>query len=250
MAKKNDVDLSELKIPNHVAIILDGNGRWAKTRMMPRNYGHVQGAKTVEQICEDADGLGIKYLTVYAFSTENWNRPDEEVALLMKLLRNYLKDCVKRANTNNMRVRVIGERSRLSEDILNKIEELEESTKNNTGLNFTIALNYGSRDEMLRGMKKIAEDVKKGILDIDAITEATISDSLDTAGIPDPDLLIRTSGEERLSNYLLWQLAYTEFYFTDVLWPDFNRDELIRAIKKYSKRERRFGKTSEQTEEA
>jgi undecaprenyl diphosphate synthase len=157
MAKKNEVDLTELKIPNHVAIILDGNGRCAKKRMMPRNYGHIQGAKTVEQICEDADGLGIKYLTVYAFSTENWNRPDEEVTLLMKLLRNYLKDCVKRANTNNMRVRVIGERSRLSEDILNKIEELEESTKNNTGLNFTIALNYGSRDEILRGVQKIAQ---------------------------------------------------------------------------------------------
>lgn len=248
MAKKNDVDLAELKIPNHVAIILDGNGRWAKKRMMPRNYGHIQGAKTVEQICEDADGLGIKYLTVYAFSTENWNRPDEEVALLMKLLRNYLKDCVKRANTNNMRVRVIGERSRLSEDILNKIEELEESTKNNTGLNFTIALNYGSRDEILRGVQKIAQDVKDGKLNVADISEDMISNHLDTAGIPDPDLLIRTSGEERLSNYLLWQLAYTEFYFTDVLWPDFDRDELIEAIKKYSKRERRFGKTSEQTE--
>jgi undecaprenyl diphosphate synthase len=248
MAKKNEVDLTELKIPNHVAIILDGNGRWAKKRMMPRNYGHIQGAKTVEQICEDADGLGIKYLTVYAFSTENWNRPDEEVTLLMKLLRNYLKDCVKRANTNNMRVRVIGERSRLSEDILNKIEELEESTKNNTGLNFTIALNYGSRDEILRGVQKIAQEVKDGKLDVADISEDMISNHLDTAGIPDPDLLIRTSGEERLSNYLLWQLAYTEFYFTDVLWPDFDRNELIEAIKKYSKRERRFGKTSEQTE--
>jgi len=230
-----------MNIPNHVAIILDGNGRWAKKRHLPRKYGHVEGAKTVEQICEDADSLGIKYLTVYAFSTENWNRPEDEVKALMTLLRNYLKDCIKRANKNNMKVRVIGERSRLSDDIITRINELEAATKDNTGLNFTIAINYGSRDEMRRGVAKIAEDVKKGILDPKDIDEDTISTYLDTDGIPDPDLLIRTSGEERLSNFMLWQLAYSEFYFTDVLWPDFNKKELEKAIEKYNSRERRYG---------
>lgn len=240
MAK--DVDLSNLKIPNHVAIILDGNGRWAKKRLMPRNYGHMQGAKTVEQICEDADSIGIKYLTVYAFSTENWNRSQDEVDALMKLLRNYLKDCIKRADNNNMRVRVIGEKSRLNDDIRSKIEELEECSKNNTGLNFTIALNYGSRDEIARAVKKMAKDVEDGKISSDEVDESLISEYLDTKGIPDPDLLIRTSGEERLSNFLLWQLAYTEFYFTDVLWPDFNKNELVKAVEKYSSRDRRFGK--------
>lgn len=240
MAKKEE--LSNLNIPNHVAIILDGNGRWAKKRFMPRNYGHMQGAKVVEQICEDADSIGIKYLTVYAFSTENWNRPQDEVEALMKLLRNYLKDCIKRANNNNMRVRVIGEKSRLSDDIRSKIEELEECSKNNTGLNFTIALNYGSRDEIVRAVREISKDVKDGKISEPDIDDKMISDYLDTRGIPDPDLLIRTSGEERLSNFLLWQLAYTEFYFTDVLWPDFNKKELIKAVEKYNERDRRFGK--------
>lgn len=240
MAK--DVDLSNLKIPNHVAIILDGNGRWAKKRLMPRNYGHMQGAKVVEQICEDADSIGIKYLTVYAFSTENWNRSQDEVDALMKLLRNYLKDCIKRANNNNMRVRVIGEKSRLNDDIRSKIEELEKCSENNTGLNFTIALNYGSRDEIARAVRKMARDVEDGKISSDDVDESLISEYLDTKGIPDPDLLIRTSGEERLSNFLLWQLAYTEFYFTDVLWPDFNKNELVKAVEKYSSRDRRFGK--------
>lgn len=235
-------ELSNLNVPAHVAIILDGNGRWAKKRLMPRNYGHMQGAKVVEQICEDADSIGIKYLTVYAFSTENWNRPKDEVEALMKLLRNYLKDCIKRANNNNMRVRVIGEKTGLSDDIRNKINELEECSKNNTGLTFTIALNYGSRDEITRAVRKISEDVKQGIIDENDIDDKMISDYLDTGGIPDPDLLIRTSGEQRLSNFLLWQLAYTEFYFTDVLWPDFNKKELLKAVEKYSERDRRFGK--------
>lgn len=239
MAKREEFNLN---IPNHVAIILDGNGRWAKKRFMPRNYGHMQGAKVVEQICEDADSIGIKYLTVYAFSTENWNRPQDEVEALMKLLRNYLKDCIKRANNNNMRVRVIGEKSRLSDDIRSKIEELEECSKNNTGLNFTIALNYGSRDEIVRAVREISKDVKDGKISESDIDDKMISDYLDTRGIPDPDLLIRTSGEERLSNFLLWQLAYTEFYFTDVLWPDFNKKELIKAVEKYNERDRRFGK--------
>ena len=240
MAKKYDLD--GLKIPNHVAIILDGNGRWAKKRLMPRNYGHLQGAKAVERIIEDADDIGIKYLTVYAFSTENWNRPEGEVNELMKILRKYLVDCIERSNKNNMKVRVIGDKSRLSEDIINKINELEEVTKNNTGITFSIAINYGSRDEIIRAVKKISKDVSEGKIEADTIDNDLISSYLDTAGIPDPDLLIRTSGEERLSNFLLWQLAYSEFYFTDVLWPDFDINELIKAIEKYSSRDRRFGK--------
>ncbi|MBQ4068408.1 MAG: isoprenyl transferase [Lachnospiraceae bacterium] len=241
--------MAELRIPKHVAIILDGNGRWAKKRLLPRNMGHVQGAKTVEKICEEAGNMGIKYLTVYAFSTENWNRPESEVNALMKLLRNYLEDCINRANENDMRVRVIGERTRLSDDIRIKIDELEEATKNNSGINFTIAINYGSRDEMIRAMKKMNKDIAEGKLSEDDITEKMFNSYLDTSELPDPDLVIRTSGEERVSNFLLWQLAYSEFYFTDVLWPDFDKKELERAIVKYNSRERRFGKTSEQMEE-
>ena len=231
-----------MAVPRHVAIILDGNGRWAKAKGMPRTYGHIKGCENLEKICSIAKELGVKYLTVYAFSTENWNRPQDEVDALMKLLRNYLKDCIKRANNNNMRVRVIGEKSRLSDDIRSKIEELEECSKNNTGLNFTIALNYGSRDEIVRAVREISKDVKDGKISESDINDKMISDYLDTRGIPDPDLLIRTSGEERLSNFLLWQLAYTEFYFTDVLWPDFNKKELIKAVEKYNERDRRFGK--------
>ena len=230
-----------LNVPQHVAIILDGNGRWAKKHMMPRNFGHSQGARVVEQICEDAHDLGIKYLTVYAFSTENWKRPAGEVKALMKLLRRYLKDCIARTTKNNMRVRVIGEKSRLDQDIRDAIEELEQVSSVNTGLNFTIALNYGSRDEIIRAVRSLAADCVKGELTPDAISEDVLSARLDTKDLPDPDLMIRTSGEERLSNWLLWQLAYAEFYFTDVLWPDFNKDELICAIEYYNGRERRFG---------
>ena len=244
MAKKNAIDMTELKIPNHIAIILDGNGRWAKKRLMPRNYGHAKGAKTVEKICEEAWDMGIKYLTVYAFSTENWKRPQDEVDALMKLLKNYLKDCIERSNSNDMRVRVIGDKTALNDEIRDKIEELEEMTKDNKGLNFTIAINYGSRDEMVRAMKKMAMDVKEGKVSPEELSEATFENYLDTIGIPDPDLLIRTSGEQRLSNYLLWQLAYTEFYFTDVLWPDFSKKDLEQAVLAYNKRDRRFGKVS------
>ena len=241
-----DTELSGLVIPEHVAIILDGNGRWAKKRMLPRNMGHSAGAKNVEKICEDAYKMGIKYLTVYAFSTENWNRPQDEVNALMNLLRNYLKDCIKTANKNKMKVRIIGEKSRLDDDIKTKIEELEKVTAENTGLNFQIAINYGSRDEITRAVKKIAADCENGKLESSDITENLISGYLDTAGIPDPDLLIRTSGEERLSNYLLWQLAYTEFYFTDVLWPDFDKNELAKAIVKFNARDRRYGGVKEE----
>ena len=229
------------QIPEHVAIILDGNGRWAKKRFLPRKAGHVAGSKTVEQICEDAWDLGIRYLTVYGFSTENWKRPQDEVDALMKLLRQYLKDCIKRSTKNNMCVRVLGDISPLDADLKASIVELEEVSKGNTGLHFQVALNYGSRDEMLRAVRAMAEKVSEGRLALDEIDEGRFSDYLDTNGIPDPDLLIRTSGEERLSNFLLWQLAYTEFYFTDVLWPDFNKKELQKAIEYYNKRDRRFG---------
>ena len=230
-----------MKIPEHVAIILDGNGRWAKSKGMPRNYGHTVGAKNVETVCRAADELGIKYLTLYAFSTENWNRPQSEVDALMKLLESYLKTCIKTADKNNMRVRVIGEIGRLSKTFQNRIKELEEASKSNTGLNLTIAINYGSRDEMLRAVRRIAEDTKEGKLEIQDINEEVFASYLDTRELPDPDLLIRTSGEQRLSNYLLWQLAYSEFYFTDVPWPDFHKKELELAIEAYNKRDRRFG---------
>ena len=230
-----------MNIPKHIAIILDGNGRWAKKKGMPRNYGHVQGSKNVERICEDAYKLGVKYLTVYAFSTENWKRPQDEVDALMNLLRNYMKTCLKTAEKNRMRVRVLGDKTALDEDIRNRIAELEEATKNNDGLNFQIALNYGSRDEMLRAMKRMSADVKEGKVQVSEINEALFESYLDTHDIPDPDLMIRTSGEQRLSNYLLWQLAYSEFYFTEVLWPDFTKEELVKAIEYYNGRDRRFG---------
>lgn len=231
-----------MNIPKHVAIILDGNGRWAKKRMMPRQYGHARGAQVVEQICEDAYNMGIQYLTVYAFSTENWNRPDNEVKILMDIFSNYMVEKLEKVGQKNMKIRFIGERSRLDQGMIQKIEDLENSTKNNTGLNFTVALNYGSRDEMVRAMRKMAADVKEGKLEIEDITESKYTEYLDTAELPDPDLLIRTSGEQRLSNYLLWQLAYTEFYFTDVMWPDFDKEELAKAVDWYANRDRRFGK--------
>lgn len=236
----------ELKIPNHVAIILDGNGRWAKAKGMPRKYGHIQGAKTVEVICEEAYRMGIQYLTVYAFSTENWNRPQDEVDALMKLLRDYMKTCLKTAEKNRMCVRVIGDKTRFDEDIRTRIDELEKATKNNDGLHFQIAINYGSRDEIRRAVSKIAEDVQSGRINATEITEELISNSLDTAGIPEPDLLIRTCNEQRVSNFLLWQLAYTEFYFTPVAWPDFSKEELVKAVEAYNHRNRKFGLVKEE----
>ena len=235
-----------MNVPQHVAIILDGNGRWAKSKGIPRNYGHAQGSKNVERICEEAWRLGIKYLTVYAFSTENWNRPQDEVDALMNLLRRYMKTCLTTASKNDMKVRVIGDITRLDEDIRSRILELEEATKNNGGLNFQIAINYGSRDELVRGIRRLAQDCVDNKQDPAEITEAVIERYLDTHGIPDPDLLIRTSGEQRLSNFLLWQLAYTEFYFTDVHWPAFTKEELIKAIEQYNKRDRRFGGVKEE----
>ena len=235
-------------IPAHVAIILDGNGRWAKAKGMPRNYGHMQGAKAVEDILVDARDLGIRYLTVYAFSTENWNRPEAEVSALMTILRNYLKTSIKKSMKNNVRCRVIGERSKLSEDIQAAIRELEEATAGNTGLTFTIAINYGSRDEIRRAVCRIADKVSVGEISSEDITEEMISDNLDTGFLPDPDLLIRTCNEQRISNFLLWQCAYTEFYYTPVAWPDFDKAELIKAVEAYSTRNRKFGglKTDQQ----
>ena len=229
------------KIPQHIAIILDGNGRWAKAKGMPRNYGHTAGAKNVETVYQAAHDLGVKYVTMYAFSTENWNRPEGEVEALMKLLESYLKNCIKTADKNNMRVRVIGDTTRLSERFQERIRELEAASAKNDGLNLQIAINYGSRDEMTRAMRRMSEDVAAGKRKPEEITESVFEEYLDTAGIPDPDLLIRTSGELRLSNFLLWQLAYSEFYFTDVPWPDFHKEELERAIEAYNKRDRRFG---------
>ena len=208
-----------MKIPQHVAIILDGNGRWAKSKGMPRNY---------------------------AFSTENWNRPEGEVAALMKLLESYLKNCIKTADKNNMRVRVIGDTTRLSARFQKQIVELEAASAKNDGLNLQIAINYGSRDEMIRAMKKMCQDMENGTRQVSELNEDLFASYLDTAGIPDPDLLIRTSGEQRLSNYLLWQLAYSEFYFTDVPWPDFGKEELEKAVEAYNKRDRRFGGLAEE----
>lgn len=235
-----------MRVPNHIAIILDGNGRWAKSKGMPRNYGHVKGCENLEDICEVAKELGVKYLTVYAFSTENWKRSKEEVEGLMKLFRNYLKKCIKISKKNNMKVKIIGDPSAFDEDIQQSIRELEEFSQDFDDLHFQIALNYGSRDEITRAVNRMLEDQKKGVL-TGEVTEETISSYLDTAGIPDPDLLIRTSGELRLSNYLLWQLAYTEFYFTDVPWPDFKKQELVKAIEKYNERDRRYGGVKEDT---
>ncbi|MBR3244056.1 MAG: isoprenyl transferase [Parasporobacterium sp.] len=232
----------DLKIPNHIAVIMDGNGRWAKERHRPRTYGHAKGAKVLEQTLEDADDLGVKYFTVYAFSTENWARPYEEVKVIMNLFREYLVNSLAKCMKNNVRARIIGEKSKFSPDIIEAINNLENTTKNNTGINFQIAMNYGSRDEIIRAVRSLAQDIKDEKLDPSLIDEALLSSRLDTAGIPDPDLLIRTSGEERLSNFLMWQLAYAEFYFTDVLWPDFNKAELIKAIEKYTSRDRRYGK--------
>ncbi len=230
------------RVPGHVAIILDGNGRWAKKKGMPRTYGHKVGAENVERICREAWDIGIKYLTVYAFSTENWSRPEEEVSTLMRLFSSYIKSTFKTAPKNNMRVRFIGDLSGFTPQLRESMQELEDFTSSLTGLSLQICVNYGSRDEIRRAVREIAKEVKQGSLEISDIDEDTVSRHLDTRDIPDPDLLIRTSGEQRLSNYLLWQMAYTEFYFTEVAWPDFNREELIKACEAYDQRDRRYGR--------
>lgn len=235
-----------MNVPNHIAIIMDGNGRWANRRGMPRSYGHIKGCENLEDVCETAKELGVKYLTVYAFSTENWKRSREEINGLMKLFRNYLKKCIKISKKNNMRVKIIGDPTAFDQDIQESIAKLEDFSKDFTELHFQIALNYGSRDEILRAVNRIAKESRDGTC-TRPLSAEQFSNYLDTAGLPDPDLLIRTSGEQRLSNYLLWQLAYAEFIFTDVPWPDFDKAELVKAIAKYNDRDRRYGSAGEDT---
>lgn len=237
--------MSNRKIPEHIAVIMDGNGRWAKERGLPRNEGHRRGTKTLESIIKHAERIGVKYLTVYAFSTENWKRPEEEVAGLMNLFERYLDNHIKKASGDMNRFRAIGdlEATVIPKRIKEKVIQLEEMTKDKTGICFNMAFNYGGRDEIVRACKKIAEQVKQNKLDIADINEVCFEDYLDTKGMPEPDLLIRTSGEMRTSNFLPWQLSYTEFYFASCLWPDFNTKELDKAIDAFNERQRRFGKS-------
>lgn len=228
-------------LPQHIAIIMDGNGRWAKKRSLPRKAGHKAGAEALERIISAAREMGIAHLTVYAFSTENWKRSQDEVDAIMDLLRQYLKNYFTRFLKDNVRMRVIGDISRLDADIQEQIRVIEEKSKEKDGMTVYIALNYGGRDELRRAVTLLAEQVAAGTLSPKDVTEEVIANALDTAGVPDPELLIRTSGEERISNFLLWQLAYTEFCFTDVLWPDFSKSDLEEAICYYQNRERRFG---------
>lgn len=244
MSFREKIDLN--KVPAHVAIIMDGNGRWAKRRNRERVYGHREGVNSVKAVVEAAGEIGVKYLTLYAFSSENWSRPKEEVDALMALLVQGIHDELDNIMEKNTRIRVIGDMSKLKPDVRQAVEESLEKTKNNTALNVVIALSYGSRDEIVYAVQKIAQEVKQGRLDVEDITVDTISSHLYTAGIPDPDFLIRTSGEIRISNFLLWQISYAELYFTPILWPDFKKEQFFEAIYNYQQRERRFGKISEQ----
>ncbi len=228
-------------MPRHIAIIMDGNRRWAKAQGKPASYGHKEGAKTLEAIVRYANKIGLEYITVYAFSTENWKRTEDEVKSLMLLLQNYLDDYAKRADTENIRVKILGDISALSVGMQKSIHKCMERTKNNTGVTFNIALNYGGRDEIVKAIKSIAKDVKDGKIEIEDISEDMVSNNLYTKHQPDPDLLIRTSGELRLSNFLPWQLVYSEFLFIDKNWPDFTEEDLDNAIIEYEKRTRKFG---------
>jgi len=231
----------KVKIPQHIAIIMDGNGRWAKKRNLPRVFGHKEGAKSVREITKNCAKIGVKYLTLYAFSTENWKRPENEIKFLMGLLKNYLDKEKKILIKNNIRLKVIGNKTKLPLEIIKKIKEIERITKNNTLLTLILALNYGARDEILNAVKNIAKDIKRNKIEGNKITENLFEKYLYTKDVPDPDLLIRTSGEMRISNFLLWQIAYTEIYVTKTLWPDFRKKELLKAIYDFNKRERRFG---------
>lgn len=229
------------KLPTHIAIIMDGNRRWAKQRKLDAKFGHKKGAETLENIVRYCNKIGIKYLTVYAFSTENWKRSKEEVGALMLLLQNYLDDFAKRADTENIRIKMIGNREELSSGLLKSIDKTIARTENNTGITFNIAFNYGGRDEIVKAVKKIANGVKENTIQLEDINEELISNNLYTAGQPDPDLMIRTSGEIRTSNFLPWQLVYSEYYFTDKLWPDFTNEDLDEAIAEFNRRTRKFG---------
>ena len=228
-------------MPKHIAIIMDGNRRWARNKNLPVKLGHKEGAKTIEKIVEYANKIGIEYITVYAFSTENWKRSKDEVDSLMLLLRNYLDKYSKKAETENIIIKVLGDISVLSEDLRQSINDAVERTKNNTGTTFAVALNYGGRDELIKGIRKISEDVKNGVLDSASISEEDFEKYLYTSGMPDPDLLIRTSGEYRTSNFLPWQLVYSEFVFLEKNWPDFTEDDLDFCIEEFKKRNRKFG---------
>ena len=236
---RDEIDME--KLPVHIAIIMDGNRRWAKKRFLPRKFGHKAGADTLENITKAADKLGVKHLTVYAFSTENWKRTEEEVKGIMDLLRSYLDRYIAKADKENIKIDIIGEKSRLDADIQEKIKKIESLSADKPGLNLHIALNYGGRDDILRGIQKIAKKVEDGELKADDITEEMISESLDTGFYPDPELVIRTSGEERISNFLLWQIAYSEFVFNKKLWPDYTEEDLYEDICYYQNRDRRFG---------
>lgn len=234
-----DIDME--KVPKHIAIIMDGNGRWAKARMMPRTYGHKAGVETIRKVVEESKRLGVKYLTLYAFSTENWKRPKEEVSALMKLLVTYLRKELSELDKNDVKINTIGDISKLPEACVKELEYSKEKTKYNKSLVLTLALNYGGRADIIDAVKKIGKDAAEGIIDIEDIDEEVFSKYLDTASIIDPDLVVRTSGEQRLSNFLLWEVAYSEFYYTDIHWPDFNEEELQKAIYSYQNRDRRFG---------
>jgi undecaprenyl diphosphate synthase len=239
-------EIDKNNLPKHLAIIMDGNGRWAKNQGMLRVFGHEKGTKSVKQTVENCAKLGIEFLTLYAFSTENWNRPKIEIDSLMKLLVNSLKKELKTLQNNNIKLNAIGNLDTLPSGVKKELVEVIEKTQANNRMILTLALSYGARDEIINAVKIISEKVKNNIISVDAIEESIINQHLYTQNMPDVDLLIRTSGEHRISNFLLWQIAYAEFYFTDVLWPDFNEEELNKALISYQKRERRFGKTSEQ----
>lgn len=240
---KNSSGIVTGKPPRHVAIIMDGNGRWASARKLPRVAGHKKGAEALRELLPACRDLGISYLTVYAFSSENWQRPKSEVGELMRLMQYYLEKEASRLHAENVRLRVIGDISQLGAEIVHKIKEVEFLTQNNTALNLTIALSYGGRQEMVSAMRSLARLVAAGDIQADAITEDLVSQALYTDDLPDPDLLIRTGGEQRVSNFLLWQIAYTELYFSPVLWPDFDRENLRQAVQEYMKRERRYGRS-------
>ncbi len=246
MINNMDEQLDMTRIPRHIAIIMDGNGRWASEREKPRSYGHQAGVDTVRRITSEATRLGIKFLTLYTFSTENWNRPADEVSALMGLVLSSLEDEI--FMKNNVRFRVVGDRSRLPQNVQQKLQETEEHTINNSAMTMVVALSYSSRWELTNAMKEVASEVKEGKLNIDDITEATMESHLVTSFMPDPELLIRTGGEVRVSNYMLWQIAYSELYFCETYWPDFDEEDLHNAILSYQKRQRRFGKTEEQVE--
>lgn len=239
--KQNYYDIDIEKIPNHIAIIMDGNGRWAKSKFMPRTYGHKVGVETIRKIVKECSRLGVKYLTLYAFSTENWKRPQEEVSALMGLLVTYLKKELDELHKNNVKILTIGDISKLPDVCVDELEKSIEKTKNNTGVTLSLALNYGSRDDIKKAVREISKDVSDGKISVEDIDDEMISKHLYTKNIIDPDLVIRTSGEQRLSNFLLWEVAYSEFYFTDIHWPDFDEENLQKAIYSYQKRDRRFG---------